>query len=195
MRRWQTVDWLTIVATVAGGAAALLGSVLAHTLRSRDERKRANSNERRDSYVAYLVALDAAFGTVRRLADPDMIPDDLRRQASSAFGEAGVYRCRERLLLAGNPSVVSPAEAVLRRLGEMRDAVVAGAKRRTGPYHDAYHPYGEALWQLRLAIRRDLGSDVLNPADLDKETWDSQANCDFCQSRARSVAIPAQAAG
>jgi hypothetical protein len=195
MRRWQTVDWLTILATVAGGAAALLGSVLAHALGSREERKRANSAERRDSYVAFLVALDAAFSTLRRLADPDVTPGDLQRQANAAFGDAGVYRSRERLLLAGNPSVVSPAETALRRLGDMRDAVVAGAKRRTPGYHDAYHPYGEALWRLRMSIRKDLGSDVLNPGDLDKENWDSQANCDFCQARARAATIPAQAAG
>jgi hypothetical protein len=195
MRRWQTVDWLTILATVAGGAAALLGSVVAHMLGSREQRKRANSTERRDSYIAYLVALDAAFGTVRRLADPDLTPADLSRQAAAAFGEAGVYRSRERLLLAGNPSVVSPAESALKRLGEMRDAVVAGAKRRTIEYHDAYHPYGEALWRLRMSIRRDLGSEVLSPGDLDKETWDSQANCDFCQSQNHAVSIPAQVAG
>ena len=193
MRRWETVDWLTILATVAGGAAALLGSVLAHTLGSREERKRANSSERRDSYVAYLVALDAAFGAIRRLADPDVTPEDLRRQASAAFGDAGVYRSRERLLLAGNPSVVSPAEAALKRVGELRDAVVDGAKRRTPAYHDAFHPYNEALWRLRMSIRKDLGSEVLSPADLDKETWDSQASCDFCRARDQAVAIPAQA--
>jgi hypothetical protein len=192
MRRWLTVDWLTVLATVAGGAAALFGTLIAHILSSREDRRRENSSERRDSYVAYLVALDAAFGMVRRLADPHETPPDLAGRISQVFGDAGVYRSRERLLLAGNASVVSPAESALRRLGEMRDAVRDGAKRRTLPYHDAYHRYSEALWKLRMSIRKDLGSQVLAPAHVEKETWDSQANCEFCRTQRAAAGMPAQ---
>jgi hypothetical protein len=186
------VDWLTIFATVAGGAAALLGTVLAHSLGSREERKRANSTERRDAYVAYLVALDEAFGRVRVLADPTNPPPDLEQRIARAFGEAGVYKCRERLLLAGSPAVLSPAEEVLRKMAAFRDAVRAGAKRRTVAYHDAYHPFAEALWNLRRAIRKDLGSVELTLADLERETWDTKANCAFCQQQ--KAAVPAQSA-
>jgi hypothetical protein len=186
------VDWSTVLATVAGGAAALLGSVVAHALTAREERRRANGTERRDAYVDFLVALDAAFGALRRLADPNEVPPDLVSQAQRVFGEAGVYRSRERLLLAGNPSVVSPAEAALRRLGELRDTVREGVKRRTLAYHDAYHPYGEALWRLRMSIRTDLGSELLTPGDLEKETWDSVVNCEFCRVH-RAAGVPTQA--
>jgi len=192
MRRWDTVDWLTVLATIAGGAAALFGTLIAHVLSSREDRRRQNSTERRDSYVGYLVALDGAFGMVRRLADPHETPTDLAAKLSQVFGDAGVYRSRERLLLAGNPSVVSPAEAALQRLGEMRDAVRDGAKRRTLDYHDVYHRYSEALWRLRTSIRKDLGSAELTPADVEKETWDSQANCEFCRTQRAAVAIPSQ---
>jgi hypothetical protein len=194
MRRWDTVDWLTVIATVAGGAAALLGTLIAHVLSSREDRRRENSGERRDSYVAYLVALDAAFGMVRRLADPHETHPDLATKLSQVFGDAGVYRSRERLLLAGNPSVVSPAETTLTRLGDMRDAVRDGAKRRTLAYHDAYHRYSEALWRLRISIRTDLGSAALTPADVEKETWDSQANCEFCRTQRATAGLPMQPA-
>jgi hypothetical protein len=183
-------NWLTILATLAGGAAALFGTVIAHALSTREERRRANSTERRDAYVAYLVALDAAFGKVRHLADPSESPEDLEQGIQRAFGDAGVYRNRERLLLAGNPKVLSPAEEVLRRLAAFRDAVRGGVKRRTVAYHDAYHPYAEALWDLRRAIRQDLGSEDLTLADLERETWDTRSNCAFC--RAHAGAVPAQ---
>ena len=180
-----------MLATVVGGAAALFGSVVAHALGSREERRRANGSQRRDAYVDYLVALDAAFGEVRRLADPDQTPANLASAVGSAFGDAGVYRTRERLLLVGNPSVISPAETVLHRIAEVRDAVRGGVKRRTQAYHDVYHRYAEALWHLRIAIREDLGSVKLAPADIDKETWDSAATCEFCR-KARAGAVPAQ---
>ncbi|HEX5994146.1 MAG TPA: hypothetical protein VFY84_03285 [Jiangellales bacterium] len=186
------MEWLTVLATVAGGAAALFGSVVAHMLTSREERRRSNSAERRDAYVAYLTALDGAFQTLRRLADPNDRPTDLAARADRALGDAGVYPNRQRVLLAGNPSVVSPAEIALRRLGDLQGAVRDGAVRRTVPYHNTYHPYAEALWRLRLSIRKDLGSAELTPADVDKESWDAQANCDFCQRN--KAAVPAQPA-
>jgi hypothetical protein len=183
------VDWLTILATITGGAAALLGTVLAHSLSSREERKRSSSTARRDSYVAYLVALDAGFSRLRRLADPDAPPDNLTVQVRRAIGEAGVYEARERLLLVGNPAVLGPAEQVLRRLGAVRSAVRNGAKLHTRAFHDVYHPYAEALWQLRVAIRQDLGSVPLTPTDVNKDSWDSRASCEFCNSQ---PAIPEQ---
>ncbi len=59
-----------------------------------------------------------------------------------------------------------------------------GPRLHSGLFHDAYHPFAEALWQLRSGIRVDLGSAALTPADLDKPGWDDQANCDFCQAPA-----------
>lgn len=184
------MDWSTLLATVAGGTAALLGTVLAHTLRSRDERRRASSIARRDSYVAYLVALDAGYGRLREIADPDDPPENLEVQTRRAAGEAGIYEARERLLLVGNPAVLGPAERVLQRLGAVRQAVRDGAKLHTAAFHDVYHPYAEALWQLRTAIRTDIGAASLAPGDVDKESWDSQAACEFCRSR---TAVPSQA--
>jgi hypothetical protein len=194
MRGWSTVDWLTILATVTGGAAALLGTVIAHSLRSRDERRRTSSTARRDSYVAYLVALDAGYSRLRQLADPDDPPENLEVQTRRAAGEAGIYEARERLLLVGNPPVLGPAERVLQRLGRVRQAVRDGAKLHTPAFHDAYHPYAEALWHLRTAIRADLGSTPLTPADVEKESWDSQASCDFCRRRQAAGSDPQPAA-
>ena len=86
-------------------------------------------------------------------------------------------------------SVIAPAENALRRLGVLRDAVVDRAKLHTAPFHDAYHPFAEALWRLRSSIRIDLGSAALTPADLDKPGWDDKANCDFCL---RQAVIPSR---
>lgn len=181
------MDWYTILATVAGGTAALLGTVLAHSLGSREQRRRESNTARRDSYVAYLVALDAGFGRLREIADPDDPPENVEIQARRAAGEAGVYEARERLLLVGSPTVLGPAERVLTKLGAVRQAVSQGAKLRTPEFHDVYHPYAEALWQLRVAIRKDLDSAPLTPTDVEKESWDSQAACEFCRRRAASV--------
>jgi hypothetical protein len=186
------VDWLTVVSTAVGGAVALLGSVIAHTLRSRDERSRSVRTDRKNSYVELLTALDAAHARLRQIADPDVAPEDIAVRSRRAFGEAGVYEAREKLLLSANPPVVAPAEEALRRLAALRDTVRQGTKLHTMPYHDAYHPYAEALWRLRSAIRVDLGSRALTAADLDKPGWDEQANCDFCQ-RHRSTPAPAPA--
>jgi hypothetical protein len=194
MGEWHTVDWSTVVATVAGAAAALFGAVLAQSLGNRDAHRREKFTERRDSYVAYLVAVDDAFSTLRGLADPTELPANLESGTQKAFADAGVYRSRERLLLAGSTSVISPAEAVLRRLASFRDVVRSGVKRRTVEYHDAYHPYGQAMWELRRAIRDDLGSSRITPADLDKETWDSVESCEFCREHKAQAAIPAQPA-
>jgi hypothetical protein len=183
------VDWLTLVSTAVGGAAALLGSVIAHWLRSRDERSRSVRTDRKHGYVDYLIALDAAHARLRQIADPDDPPDDIAVRARRAFGESGVYEAREKLLLSANPAVVVPAEEALRRLASLRGAVRDGAKLHTMPYHDAYHPYAEALWKLRSGIRVDLGSAALTASDLDKPSWDEQASCDFCQQHR----IPAQA--
>jgi hypothetical protein len=189
MRGCVTVDWVTLLSTLVGGAAALLGSVLAHTLRSRDERRRANSADRRQSYIDYLVALDAAQARLRQLAEPEYRPEDLPAQARRVFGEAGIFEGREKLLIAGNPTVVAPAEQALRLLGELRDAVRDGVKLYTVPYHDAYHPYADALWRLRSSIRVDLGGKALTIDDLERTSWDDRASCDFCQ--ASTVAVPA----
>jgi hypothetical protein len=183
------VNWLTLVSTAVGGAVALLGSVLAHWLRSRDERSRSVRADRRHGYVEYLIALDAAHARLRQIADPDDSPEDIAMRARRSFGETGVYEAREKLLLSANPAVVVPAEDALRKLAVLRSAVRDGAKLHTVPYHDAYHPYAEALWRLRSNIRVDLGSAALTASDLDKPSWDEQANCDFCQQHR----IPAQA--
>ena len=111
--------------------------------------------------MEFLIALDAAHARLRQIADPDDPPDDLIVRARRAFGEVGVYEAREKLLLSANPAVVVPAEEALRRLATLRGVVRDGAKLHTMPYHDAYHPYAEALWKLRSSIRVDLGSAAL----------------------------------
>jgi hypothetical protein len=183
------VDWLTVTATVVGGAVALGGSLLAHLLSTRAERRRTIRADRRQGYVDYITALDAAQALLRQLADPADVPSDLAVRARRSFGEAGVFEAREKLLLSADPSVVAPAEQALRLLAALRNAVRDGAKLHTPEYHDVYHPYAAALWGLRRVIRTDLGQPALTPADIDKPDWEERASCDFCQARA-SVPAP-----
>ncbi len=178
-----------MVSTAVGGAVALMGSVIAHALGSREERTRQQRGDRKRGYVGYLVALDAAHAELRRTADPDDPPGDLVVRTRRALGQAGVYEAREKLLLSGNPSVMVPAEETLRKLAALRVAVRDGAKLHTMPYHEAYHPYAEALWRLRARNREALGAKALRAEDGDKRTWDERANCDFCQQHR---AVPAQ---
>ena len=93
------MDWLTLVSTAVGGAVALLGSVIAHWLRSRDERSRSVRTDRKHGYVEYLIALDAAHARLRQIADPDSPPEDIPVHARRAFGESGVYGIPYRCLL------------------------------------------------------------------------------------------------
>jgi len=183
-----TVDLVPFISTAVGAAVALLGTIVADLLRGRGERDRANRRDRRKSYLAYVVALDAAHTRLREVADPDNNVEDARREASRALTRSRVYENRERLLMSGTPAVLTAGERALIALSKMRRVVGDGVKRQTPEFHDAYHEFAGYLWQLRRAVRGDLGATDLSPADLDKPSWDSKDTCTFCRQR-----LPAQA--
>jgi hypothetical protein len=175
------VDWLTPVSTALGAAVALIGTVLAHRLSSRDEHDKVQRNDRRQAYVDYLSALDDAHARLRHLAEPEADVPDLATRARRAMGEARVYQGREVLLISGNTEVAAAGEQAMLALASLRDAVREGAKLQTLAYHNPYHIFADAVWRLRLAARKDLGGSRLDPADLERVGWDSQANCERCQ--------------
>jgi hypothetical protein len=172
------VDLVPLVSTAVGAAVALLGTLLADTLRNRGQRDRDNRSERRVGYLEFVVALDKAHGAFRHIADaggPDVV-----RQTRAAFTENRVYETRERLIMTANPAVIRAAEHAFVGLLGIRDAIRAGARLDTSAYHDQYHIYAGSLWALRRAIREDLGASDLKPQDLDKSTWDTRETCLFC---------------
>jgi len=174
------VEWLTILSTAVGAMAALVGTVLAYKVRSRDEADREFRAERRHSYVDFLTALDAAHGELRVVADS---PDgtDRRTAAALAMTSSHVYEAREKLLMSASAAVIKAGEQAFRTIGDLRRAIRAGARTPELEYHDPYHVFAEALWRLRLAIRQDLGGTELSPVDLDKRSWDGRADCPVCE--------------
>jgi hypothetical protein len=180
MRHNGCVDLVPLVSTAVGAAVALLGTFLADALRNRGQRDRDNRSERRQSYLEFVVALDKAHGAFRHIADG--VSPDAVRETRAAFTENRVYESRERLIMTANPAVISAAERALTGLLAVRDAIRAGATLDTPEYHEPYHVYAQTLWDLRRAIRTDLGASDLKPGNLDKVTWDARETCPFCQS-------------
>jgi hypothetical protein len=181
------VDWLTLASTSIGAALALAATLLAHLLRSRDTRDRDNLADRRKSYLDFVFAVEAAHAALRLLADASKGDVDILRGTREVMGESGVYGARERLLVSAHPAVVLAGERTLRALVGIRDAIRAGAKLNTLAYHDAYHSWADAIWDLRRIARTDLGLPAISPADVGKASWDSKGNCDFCANAARET--------
>jgi len=188
------MDWIPLLSTVGGAAIALIGTVLADILRTRGYRDRDNRAERRQGYVEFVLALNAAHANLREVASAGPSARDDRWEAvRRAVAEARVYEAREQLLMSANKEVVTVAERAFQRLLNVRDAVRAGASLRTVAYHGPYHQYAGALWKLRRTIRHDLGASYLSPKDLDKDGWDGQSTCEVCQTALATV-VPANRA-
>jgi hypothetical protein len=182
-----TVDWIPLLSTVGGAAIALIGTVLADILRSRGYRDRDNRAERRQGYVDFVLALNAAHANLREVAAANPPVADTWEAVRRAVAEARVYEAREQLLMSANKEVITVAERAFQRLLLVRDAVRAGATLRTVAYHGPYHEYAGALWKLRRTIRHDLGASYLSPKDLDKDGWDGQTTCEVCQAALATV--------
>jgi hypothetical protein len=184
------MDWIPLLSTVGGAAIALIGTVMADILRTRGYRDRDNRAERRQSYVDFVLALNAAHANLREVAAASASSADDRREAvRRVVAEARVYEAREQLLMSANKEVVTVAERAFQRLLHVRDAVRDGANLRTPAYHGPYHQYAGALWKLRRTIRHDLGASYLSPKDLDKDGWDGQTTCEVCQAALATVPI------
>jgi hypothetical protein len=179
------VDWATVASTAVGGAVALIATVLAHRLGDRGTREREHEADRRHTYVDFLIALNSALAELRLIADGNDPHRD--RVASQAMTASKVYETRERMLMSAGHEVLAPAEKTFQALVAYRNAIIEGARRTTPEYHDAYHPYADSVWELRLALRAFFGNGGLSPSDLNKEDWGSAAECRFCQGRAAAV--------
>jgi hypothetical protein len=175
---------MPLVATAVGAVLALGGAMMGDGLRSRNQRYRDHRTERRQSYLEFVTAADAATGRLRVIADPAEGVTEPAREADRAIGASLVYEAREKLLMSASPAVVRAAERLLDQLGALRQAVAGGAARETVPYHTAYHAYAGALWRLRQSIRADLGNAGLSPEDVGKRDWDTSETCSFCLSQA-----------
>jgi hypothetical protein len=186
------VDWTPLISTVAGAAIAISGTVMADLLRRRDNRHRYSYTARQRAYAEIVLALGAGLEALRNV-DTTATPERLLVMSSTAMTKAGVYVGREKVLMTGVPKVVEAAEAAFDALIGVRQVVRAGAALRSLEYHDAYHPYEERMWRLRLAIRDDLNVSRLSIRDLDRADWSGRGTCRVCNPPAPAIPAPAHA--
>lgn len=169
-----------MVGAVCGAVIALAGAVTVEVQRNREERRRNREADRLGYCLDFAVALDSAHSALREIAQDDDDPPARLRLANRVVHEANVFAARERLLVAGTVELVKAGELAYQRLIAVRNAVRSGATLSSGEYHQAYHGYAEAIWQLRMAARADLDQVRLEPADLERRSWSERENCRGC---------------
>jgi hypothetical protein len=181
----MAVDWIPLVSTVAGAAIAISGTVMADQLRRRDNRHRYSYAERQRAYSEMVLALGAGLEGLRGVAAAEIPAEKLAGAASGALSKAGLYPAREKILMTASAKVALAAEMTFDTLIAIREAVLAGAATHSREFHDAYHPYSERMWQLRMAIRTDLGAPYLNPDDLHRKDASSRERCTVCNPQVK----------
>jgi hypothetical protein len=174
------MDLLPLIAAVTGAVIALSGTLLADLRRDRRQRDRDDEQIRRETYVDFVLALNAAHNGLREVGDSAVRGDDRRAAIARAITEARLFAARERLLMTAPAALVEAGEATFARLIAVRTAIIAGAKTRSREYHDAYHPFAEALWRFRLAVRADFRQQPFGPASVAHTSWSELEDCDVC---------------
>ncbi|MFE0592072.1 helix-turn-helix domain-containing protein [Micromonospora echinospora] len=132
------------------------------------------------SGVAFMLALDATHGALRRIADDDLPPPRRYDAANRAVHDAALYVAREQLLVSATVPVVAAGEAAFLRLIAIRDAIRTGAALASPEYHAVYHPFAESLWTFRMALRQGFGQEPVTPALLDRIDWSDRERCADC---------------
>lgn len=132
------------------------------------------------SGVAFMLALDATHGALRRVADDDLSPPRRYDAANRAVHDAALYVAREQLLVSATVPVVAAGEVAFLRLIAIRDAIRTGAALASPEYHAVYHPFAESLWTFRMALRQGFGEEPVTPALLDRIDWSDRERCADC---------------
>ncbi len=182
------MEWGTLVATLGGGLIAIAGTVLADRLRTRQEHRRSLQARRRDVYTEFITAAGEAHTELRRLAQHGAGATDLEEASRSALTNARVYEVRERLFLGASSRVAGTGQTMFERLRALRKVVASGAGISTPAFHDIYHPYLDAVWAYRKAVRDELDGHALTPADFGWSAWDGRERCPHCTERAADAA-------
>ncbi|MGW3557219.1 CchlQ [Streptomyces sp. NPDC000963] len=177
------MEWGTLAATLGGGLIAIAGTVLADRLRTRQEHRRGLQERRREVYTEFIAAAGAAHTELRRLAQSGAGADGLEEASRSALTDARVYEVRERLFLDGSAGIAGAGQTMFERLRDLRRAVAGGAGVADPAFHDVYHPYLDAVWAYREAVRDELEGRALAPADFGWSAWDGRERCPHCAGR------------
>uniref|UniRef100_UPI0034DEB497 CchlQ n=1 Tax=Streptomyces flavofungini TaxID=68200 RepID=UPI0034DEB497 len=182
------VEWGTLVATLGGGLIAIAGTVLADRLRTRQEHRRGLQARRREVYTDFIAAAGAAHTELRRLAQGGAGADGLEEASRAALTDARVYEVRERLFIDASARIAGTGQTMFERLRALRKVVAGGAGVSAPAFHDVYHPYLDAVWAYREAVRDELGGHPLAPTDFGWSAWDGRERCPQCGAHSASPA-------
>ncbi|MEU1088871.1 CchlQ [Streptomyces sp. NPDC005576] len=185
------MEWGTLIAALGGGSIAIAGTVLADRLRIRQEHRRGLQARRRDVYTEFIAAAGVAHTELRRLAQSGAEATHLEEASRLALTNARIYEVRERLFLDASARIAGTGQTMFERLRALRRTVAAGAGISTPAFHDVYHPYLDAVWAYREAVRNELEGPALTPTDFGWSAWDGRERCPHCGQRGAD-AEPAQ---
>ncbi|MFE7483830.1 CchlQ [Streptomyces sp. NPDC012600] len=175
------MDWGTLVATVGGGFIAISGTVLADHLRQRHEKDRGAAERRRAVYIEFISAVGECHSRLRQIAQDQDTSLDPDRAARTALSEAAVHEVRERLFIDASAEVAGAGQAMFARLRAVQRVVATGATPTSAAFHDAYHPYLDAVWAYRVAVRKELEGRTFAPESFGWDAWDGKGRCVICQ--------------
>jgi len=138
----------------------------------------------RSTYVGFVLAVDAAHAALVDVAHSRVNRAARDAAADRAVSEPSLHGQRERLLASAAPAVVTAGERLFLRLIGVYEVVRAGARLDSEAYHRAYHPFADALWAFRLAVRSELGKPPLTPQALGRVDWSDHERCANCTQSA-----------
>ncbi|UZJ30554.1 CchlQ [Streptomyces endophytica] len=178
------MDWGTLVATVSGGLIAISGTVFADQLKQRHEKARSSAERRRAVYIEFISAAGVCHARLRQIAQGAGDGAENESAARAALTDAGIHEVRERLFIDASTAVAGAGQAMFERLRALQRAVAEGAGHSSRAFHDVYHPYLEAVWAYRVAVREELEGRFLAPATFGWEEWDGTDRCPVCRQAA-----------
>ncbi|MBL7489961.1 CchlQ [Frankia sp. AgB1.9] len=178
------MDWGTLVATATGAVIAIAGTVLADRLRVRHDDDRGHLLRRRDAYIAFIVAVGVCHTQLRQIAQGNAGSGDPDAASRAVLADAGIYDVRERLFIDATAPVAAAGQAMFERLRALRQVVATGAGLSSATFHDAYHPYLDAVWRYRAAVRAELETTALSPTIFGWDSWDGNDRCQLCRPAA-----------
>ncbi|MGW9075525.1 CchlQ [Streptomyces kronopolitis] len=181
------MDWGTLLATLSGGVIAISGTVLADRLRHRREGERTSEARRRAVYIEFITAAGVGHARLRQIAQSPEAEADPDAAARAALSDAGIREVRERLFIDATTDIAGAGQAMFERLRVLQRVVGAGARQTSPAFHDAYHPYLDAVWAYRVAVREELEGTSFGPAAFGWEEWDGTDRCAVCRREAAAA--------
>lgn len=175
------MDWGTLVAAVSGGSLAISGTVLADYLRHRHENDRGVGARRRAVYIEFIGAAGVCHARLRQIAQAPGAEADLDAATRAALSDSAIYEVRERLFIDATAAVAGAGQVMFEQLRALQRAVAAGASSASPAFHDVSHPYIEAVWTYRVAVRKELEGPSLKPGVFGWDGWDGRDRCPICQ--------------